>query len=472
MGICVLDETAIWGSDGQHKYDSPDFWARADDQVARLVRARPRATPSVFGWSVSNEVAWFIDRGKTSRIDRPTEAGLARLAGDRRTDLDPTRPWVSTDGDGDAEGIMPTFVVHYSSLDGPAKGDKPYGVGETGGAYSDTPKQVSRWIGPRAYASQEGRMEGIATEAYSLIVPQRRLKADYASVFNLVWYGLQPLEIGLADTTRPIQSTDGVFFGPFQEGKPGVQPERLGTYCTTLNPGYDPRLPLYRPWPLFDAVRAAYTPAGPAPSPWDHPQILDKPDIEPLPMHIAQIVVLAGPNSQLPAQINALGATVTGADALAHAQLIVIDGTAPPSVTPTIRAALDRQVAGGATCLVWGVSPVGLSAVNALLPRPIRLTDRQASALVIQNAAPIVAGMDNGDFYFTEKQQTPILHHGLSGPLVDNGTVIVAACPTDWRRWNSRPEPQKTAATVRSEREAKPAALRSWPAPRARGIAS
>ena len=38
MGICVLDETANWGSDGQHKYDAPDFWRRCDDQVARLVR--------------------------------------------------------------------------------------------------------------------------------------------------------------------------------------------------------------------------------------------------------------------------------------------------------------------------------------------------------------------------------------------------------------------------------------------------
>ncbi|MFQ7503216.1 MAG: hypothetical protein ACLRMJ_09165 [Alistipes finegoldii] len=34
---------------------------------------------------------------------------------------------------------------------------------------------------------------------------------------------------------------------------PGVQPERLGPYTTTFNPGYDPRLPLYRPWALFEA---------------------------------------------------------------------------------------------------------------------------------------------------------------------------------------------------------------------------
>ena len=63
LGICVLDETANWGSDGQHKYDSPNFWNRCDDQVARLVQ-RDRNHPAVFGWSVSNEVAWLIDRNK------------------------------------------------------------------------------------------------------------------------------------------------------------------------------------------------------------------------------------------------------------------------------------------------------------------------------------------------------------------------------------------------------------------------
>ena len=63
MGICVLDETSNWGSDGQHKYDAPDFWKRCDDQLDRLV-LRDRNHPSVFGWSVSNEVAWFVDRGR------------------------------------------------------------------------------------------------------------------------------------------------------------------------------------------------------------------------------------------------------------------------------------------------------------------------------------------------------------------------------------------------------------------------
>ena len=35
------------------------------------------------------------------------------------------------------------------------------------------------------------------------------------------------------------------------------QPERIGPFSTTVNPGYDPSLPLYKTWPMFDAIKAA-----------------------------------------------------------------------------------------------------------------------------------------------------------------------------------------------------------------------
>ena len=454
MGICVLDETSNWGSDGQHKYDAPDFWKRCDDQVARLV-TRDRNHPSVFGWSVSNEVAWFIDRGKRPEQVTRLRQGWADWRDIARR-LDPTRPWVSTDGDGDAEGAMPTSVGHYSGADELgrlSRGGKPWGIGETGGAYFATPKQAAEFVGPRAYESQRGRMEGIAIEAYGLIADQRKSGADYASVFNLAWYGLEPLDIGLADTMRPYALTDGVFFGPYRENTPGVQPERLGPYCTTFNPGYDPRLPLYRPWPLFDAVKAANTPGGPAPSPWDHRAITAKTTAPPTP-HIATVAVLAAPGSDLPAALQAMGVTLAAPNALSTAELMVVDGTHPPQKSEA--AALARRVQAGATVLVWGVDPASLDALNALLPLPLGLTARDASSLLVQSPDPILAGLDNGDFYFTESQPTPIIQHGLAGPFVTRGRILVTACPAEWRRWNNRAEPVKTAALLRSEREAKP----------------
>ena len=454
MGICVLDETANWGSDGQHEYDSADFWRRCDDQVARLV-LRDRNHPAVFGWSVSNEVAWFIDRAKHPEQMARLKQGWADWRDTARR-LDPTRPWVSTDGDGDAEGAMPTSVGHYSGPDELtrlSRGGKPWGIGETGSAYFATPKQAAPFIGPRAYESARGRMEGIAVEAYGLIAAQRRAGADYGCVFNLTWYGLVPLEIGMPDTARPYTLMDGIFFGPYRENAPGVQPERLGPYCTTFNPGYDPRLPLYRPWPLFDAVRAANAPGGPSPSPWDHRGAMMKTPTQPVPPPIATVSVLAAPGSELPTTLQAMGATLAASDAL-DAAFIVVDGLHPPS--QSVAAELTRRVRAGATLLVWGVDPAALPALNALLPLPLALTDRTASSLLIQSLDPLLSGLDDGDFYFTESQPAPIIRHGLAGPFVAKGRTLLAACPAEWRRWNNRAEPVKTAALLRSEREAKP----------------
>ena len=98
------------------------------------------------------------------------------------------------------------------------------------------------------------------------------------------------------------------------------------------------------------------------------------------------------------------------------------------------------------------------------------LTGRDASSLLVQSSDPILTGLDNGDFYFTESQPTPLIRHGLAGPFVTGGRTLLAACPTDWRRWNGRAEPVKTAAVLRSEREAKPtgAALVEYPSGRGR----
>ena len=60
--------------------------------------------------------------------------------------------------------------------------------------------------------------------------------------------------------------------------------------------------------------------------------------------------------------------------------------------------------------------------------------------------------------YFTDLLPGDAAKQGLSGPFVsDGGQPLIVAASADWRRWNNRPEPQKTAAILRSELEAKPA---------------
>lgn len=361
MGVCVLDETAIWASHCGLNFDHPDFWARSRRHVAGLVE-RDRNHPSVFGYSLANEItgALGVTRASDNDVRRVQyqAAGLARLA----RKLDPTRPWLSSDGDGDLMGRLPVSVLHYgdsAKLAGAARASrKPLGIGEAGAAYDGTPVEVSRWGGDLAYADFAGRMEGVAREAYDLIARGQRPEAAFCSVFNLVWYGLKPLALGLPDPSRAPTPADGVFFPPLAEGVAGVQPERLGPYCTTLNPGYDPSLPLYEPWPLLAAVADAFAPGGAAPSRWGGalPAAGDPP---PPPAVTDRPALWGDPDGGLARLLKAAGARPIAAVEAPQAPVLVID--CPALAGPWPRAAW---------CWSGGSPPAAGTRATGFYPRP------------------------------------------------------------------------------------------------------
>lgn len=215
MGICVLNETANWASDGGPKLDSDTFWETSKEHLARFV-LRDRNHASVFGWSISNENKPVI----LHVYNRPELMPAQKKAWEEWRDIvqkyDPTRPWISADGEDDGDGILPTTVGHYGDMTSMKRWveiGKPWGIGEHSMAYYGTPEQVARYNGEEAYESQEGRMRGLAYECYHLLANQRKMGASYASVFNMAWYGLKPLPLGKKDlTTPPSLTEDGVFF--------------------------------------------------------------------------------------------------------------------------------------------------------------------------------------------------------------------------------------------------------------------
>jgi hypothetical protein len=461
MGVMVLDETAIWASDGGPKLDDDAFWKDTEGHISSLI-LRDRSHPCVFGWSVCNEVRPIVQNvfhNPPGMYD--VLLGYYKKWYDLCRQLDPTREWVSADGDGDGGGILPTNVIHYGGDETMQKAvalGKPWGVGEASSAYYSTPEEVDKkdHFGERAYESFEARMEGVAIETYAHLMLQRKYNADYRSVFNLVWYGLQPLPLGLADTTKAPTLDDGVFFPAFQENTPGVQPERLGPYCTTLNPGYDPGLSLYKTWPLFDAIKDAQA-EPPVDFPLSNPPLDPKaPDDAPItsstpPIKSADIV--GGSGSALKDQLTKLGVpfdTLKGGSP----ELLFVDGANPPDASA--KTQMDGVLSSGGTVVVWGVSAGSLDKLNALLPAPLELTARQSSSLVVAHQDPVVAGLKNSGMYFTELSPRIILDGGLGGAFVDKGTVLLAANNTDWGRWNKEAEFAKTSMVVRSEREAKP----------------
>lgn len=461
MGICVLNETANWASDGGPKLDSDKFWEASKDHLRRFV-LRDRNHASVFGWSISNENKPVI----LHVYNKPELMEPQKQAWKDWRDIvmenDPSRPWISADGEDDGDGILPVTVGHYGDVNSMKRWveiGKPWGIGEHSMAYYGTPEQVSKYNGEEAYTSQLGRMKGLAYECYNLIKNQRDMGASYSTVFNMAWYALQPLPFGKKDlTTTPSLTEDGIFFSDYKEGQPGVQPERMGPYCSTFNPGYDPSLPLYRPWPMYEAMRAANAPGSPAWSEWAETPGPDygknKTDIAPQKTY-SNIIFIGEADSEVKSIFDKEGVKFSTKTTSPQTTLFIIDGNA--ALKAADEKLLIQNIAKGADIWVWGITPQSLASYSNILPLSLKLEDRAISSFIPVSKS-WMRGLSNSDFYFCELQNSNASKYGMSGDLVNEADVLLNACNTDWRKWNKRPEEIKTGSTLRSENEAKGAA--------------
>ncbi len=461
MGICVLNETANWASDGGPKLDSELFWENSKDHLRRFV-LRDRNYASVFGWSISNENKPVILHvyNKPELMEQQMQAWKDWR--DIVMENDPTRPWISADGEDDGDGILPVTVGHYGDINSMKRWveiGKPWGIGEHSMAYYGTPEQVSKYNGEQAYESQMDRMKGIAYECYTLIANQRKMNASYSTVFNMAWYAMKPLPFGKKDlTTIPSLTEDGIFFPDYKEGQPGIQPERMGPYCSTFNPGYDPNLPLYDPWPMFEAMRAANAPNGPAWSEWANTPGIDygknTEDISPV-KNYTSVLFIGKADSKVKNILERQGVNFASRTNSPQTTLYIIDGSA--SLDSDNKKILEQNIAKGADIWIWGITPEALDSYKEILPYKLELEKRNISTFLPVSKS-WMRGLNNSDFYFCELQQADASNYGMAGELVNEAEVILNACNTDWRKWNKRPEEIKTGATVRSENEAKGAA--------------
>ena len=440
MGICVLAETANWASDGGPKLDSEEFWDHSRDHLRRMV-LRDRNHPGVFGWSISNEnkpVILYVHK----RPDlMPFQIKAWKEWVEIVRECDSTRPWISSDGEEDGEGILPATVGHYgdaAAMQSWKAIGKPWGVGEHSMAYYGTPEEVSVYNKERAYESAQGRMEGIAQECYGLLAAQRKAGASYSTVFNMAWYGLKPLALG---------DGDGIVFGPYKEGEFGIQPERLGAFCTTFNPGYDPALPLYDEWPLYEAMRAANAPEGPAASKWsvnnENRVVIPEGNAAAIGASYERVLFAGRDDSQLKQVLEGLGVVFqTGKARKPVRTLIIADASEKQPLA----------VPAGADVWLCGITEGTVDYYNELLGLDLEAVPLVRSSFIPENCSE-TAGLANSDFYFCEVQRRSAARIALDGASVRDGKVILRACRADWRRWNKRPEDYKTAALIRSERD-------------------
>jgi beta-galactosidase len=454
MGICVLAETANWASDGGPKLDAPLFWENSKMHLQRMV-LRDRNHPSIFGWSISNEnkpvILHVFNRPEWLPLQQQAWADWLEIV---RTN-DPTRPWVTADGEDDGDGILPATMGHYgdkNSMKHWIDIGKPWGIGEHSMAYYGTPEQVARYNGERAYESQYGRMEGLAYECYDLIAQQRINGASYVSVFNIAWYALQPLPFGKRDLTVPPALHDGIHFAAYQENTPGVQPERMGPYSSTFNPGYDPSLPLYRTWPMFDAIKAANAGETPAWAEW-----AEMPDKKEYPNHppkkkYDEILFIGKETSPLKQLMQRHGIIFDSKIKDAKSAILLIDGNNP--LTEKESASIKNYLSKGADVWLWSPNPSTLETFREWMPDTLIIEKRPASSFIPVRKS-WMTNMVNSDFYFCEIQNHDASTYGMTGRFVTEGEVLLYACNTNWRAWNKRPEELKTAAVLRSEYETK-----------------
>jgi hypothetical protein len=462
MGMCVLDESAIWASHSQYNYAESVTWERFYAHSARLV-LRDRNHPSVMGWSVENEVRMELDTPfLTEELYKTIKKKISKLR-DIVRELDATRDWISGDGSFDWDGEFPTNIIHYGNKetypDIKRKANKPVGVGECTMAYFGTPKHAAEFAGDLAFQSVEDRMKGVAIETYGQLKAQLLAGFSYLSVFNLAWYSLKPLPLGHAHLANAPTIENGIFFGDYREGKPGVQPERLGPYCTTFNPGYDPDLPLYEPWPMYDAIKAVYSPGGPLPLPHETGQVSPPQKALPIIDRPEPVTFLGDSNGIHHQGLKVAGVQFQekGATRFVYADL----GSISFMHKWRLKSRLNALKKTGGTIFLSGVMPASQRFLRKLLGEKVEIFAREASSLVFagEYAAtdPLVDHFQLGELYFTEDEENIIQRYGIRLESPEKSKALLKSCSCDWRMWNHRAESSKTAALYRSEKEFPPA---------------
>ncbi|MBE6768615.1 MAG: hypothetical protein E7549_06870 [Ruminococcaceae bacterium] len=248
MGMLMVSESAIWASRCNFSY-SPDFFENCKRHLRRLI-LRDRNHPSVIMWSPENECipAYKVVGAPCIR----DEEDLAEKVFDLTQvipKLDPSRPY-SCDGSHDLGGRLAINSWHYPGYDCPTHREKPITIGENGSMYYSTPDTVCMADGEQTLLSFDGRLTAVARDAYRNLIGQRRW-AQQVCVFNLIWYGLEPLPFKEQLFTYDTYET------------PGIKPSRLTPYLRTLNAGAQADLPKYTPNPVWRYTKEAFTPVRP-----------------------------------------------------------------------------------------------------------------------------------------------------------------------------------------------------------------
>ena len=461
MGLMVLDETALFGSSIRLNLEEEITWERSHEHLKRLI-LRDRNHPSVVGWSAGNEMFAIALLNKPPKeVSDKWDERLIELTLSTKQ-FDTTRDFITLDGDRDMDGHFPVWSKHFAhglKLDDlPQNPDKPLIVGECGATYYGRPIQLYPFSGNKAFESYYGRNEALAIDIYQNVAQMARPLLAYFSPSEVCWFGIEHLNLGYHDFSRLPNLQDGVFpQKPYQEGKPGYQFERIPPYVTTFNPGLDPKLPLYKPLPMFEAYKAAMAQPQAQACAWDTFNEILPPELPALPEPIYQIAYFAGDKTGKLAKFIQEKGIQTVSDTKTPNLLIIDAETVSQQQLNDAVPVADRIKKKGGLVLVMSSGEQINSVVNNFLPAPVTLTSRRATALENNPQSTWGKFFHLPTLYFAEMEGDKyILKRGLTGELIDMGTVVFEASRTDWSLFNNHPENRKCAQVALYEHLQKP----------------
>ena len=199
---------------------------------------------------------------------------------------------------------------------------------------------------------------------------------------------------------------------------------------------------------MYDAVRAAFAPEGPAWSKWSiRPEqpAADAPRAE---REYAEVVCVGG--GKLRGVLDAQGVVFAEKVNEPAKALVFVDASSPLKAEQTAEVA--ELVKKGADAWVWGVTDASAESVKPIVGEGLEVAKLVRSTFIPMDR-PLVRGLFNSDFYFCELQRGDAAKFSLGGEWIRSAEVEVEACRTDWREWNKKAEEMKTAAIIRTENE-------------------
>ena len=245
MGMLIVDESSWWPSGGSLVYRK-SFWQRIKQEWSELIK-RDYNHPSVITWSMANEVLqghqFYSADGTNSEKELAT---LSSEISNYIKSIDSSRP-VSSDGDKDLYGALSVYSMHYPYSNVEHSQYKPIVLGEVGPMYYAGPEELEHYFGDYVYLNYNERNKAVSLKMYDQLKDYRRW-ADGVAPFNTVWYGMEPIP----------------FDGPLDDiakKQMEVKAENIRPYSSTLNPGYDPSLPPYKPNIIHEGIKKGLEPA-------------------------------------------------------------------------------------------------------------------------------------------------------------------------------------------------------------------